>query len=90
MLLRRFAIDKDKGKKLSPRWEGPYSIYKIGKSGVSVTLRDIQTDKVKGGYSIDSVKIYVPRERRKEEGTEEEPVAMSTIKGRRYCTREVR
>ena len=44
VLLRSFAVDKYKGKKLSPRWEGPYSVYRIGKSGVSVTLKDIQTE----------------------------------------------
>ena len=51
-------MDKDKGKKLSPRWEGPYSVYRIGKSGVSVTLKDTQTDKVKDRYSMDLVKLY--------------------------------
>ena len=62
VLLRRFVVDKDKGRKLETRWEGPYKVKKVGRSGVSVTLEDIHTGRTKGRYSFDSIKIYVRRE----------------------------
>lgn len=58
VLLRRFAVDKDKGRKLETRWEGPYRIAKITKSGVSVRLEDLSTGVRKGRYSVDDVKVY--------------------------------
>ena len=62
VLLRRFAVDKDKGKKLEAKWEGPYRITRITKSEVSVWLEDLCTGMRKGRYSIDDLKIYVARE----------------------------
>lgn len=84
VLLRSFAVDKDKGRKLSPRWEGPYLVYKRGKSGVSVTLKDLHTVKVKGRYSLDSTKVYIPREKRTQEGIGEKLVNLRIKKGRKY------
>ena len=55
-------MDKDKGKKLEPHWEGPYLVKRISHSDVSVTIKDLHTDKEKGRYSFDHVKIYVPLE----------------------------
>ena len=40
MLLRRFTVLKDKGRKLETRWEGPYRVARITKSGVSTILED--------------------------------------------------
>ena len=48
MLLRRFIVDKDKGRKLERKWEGPYIVERVGSSGVSVVLHDFMTDKCKG------------------------------------------
>lgn len=84
VLLRSFIVDKDKGKKLSPRWEGPYLVYKKGRSGVSLTLRDLNTDKIKGRYSLDSVKLYISRDRRMSEGPGEKLGDLRVIKGREY------
>lgn len=80
MLLRRFAVDKDKGKKLDTRWEGPYMVSKVGRSGVSVTLQDIHTNKKKGIYSMDSVKLYVEREKGQPEKGETLMVAMKDMR----------
>ena len=62
VLLRRFIVDKDKGRKLEPRWEGPYMLTKIAKEGVSGYLQDLKTDRIKGRYGFDAMKVYVPRE----------------------------
>ena len=62
VLLRRFAVNKDKGRKLEPKWEGPYRISKVTKSGVSVWLEDVCTGGKKGRYSVDDIKIYLVRE----------------------------
>lgn len=55
-------VDKDKGRKLEIKWEGPYLVTKVSSSGVLVTLSDLLTDRVKVRYSIDSVKLYVQRQ----------------------------
>ena len=62
VLLRRFVVDKDKGRKLEPHWEGPYSLDRVGREGVSGYLRDLKTDRIKGCYGFDAMKVYVPRE----------------------------
>ena len=80
VLLRRFAVDKDKGKKLDTKWEGPYKVTKIGRSGVSMTLEDLHTGKRKGSYSLDHVKEYVKRGRSQNGQEEVLLVAMKDIK----------
>ena len=60
-MLRRFVVDKDKGRKLETKWEGPYVVERVGYSRVSVVLYDLLTDKRKGRYSTDSIKLYVKR-----------------------------
>ena len=61
-MLRRFAIDKDKGKKLEPKWEGPYRVPKVTNSGVSVLLEDLCTGRKMGRYAVDDIKTYLVRE----------------------------
>ena len=41
VLRRRFNVDKSLGMKLYPKWDGPYRLSKISKSGVSGELTDI-------------------------------------------------
>ena len=43
VLLRRFEIDKHKGRKLEARWEGPFRLSDISWHGRSGRLRDINT-----------------------------------------------
>ena len=54
-------MDKNKGRKLETKWEGPYVVKRFGRSGVAAVLEDLHTGKVKGIYSLDSLKLYVPR-----------------------------
>ena len=61
VLLRRFAVIKDKGKKLETRWEGPYKVTRVTKSGVSVIPEDLCTGMKRGRYAIDDVKFYITR-----------------------------
>lgn len=70
VLLRRFVVDKERGRKLEPRWEGPYVMFKVAKPGVSGYLRDLKTQKVKGRYAFDALKVYVPRELREAQAVE--------------------
>ena len=48
VLLRRFTVDKDKGRKLKAKWEGPYQIMRMTKSEISVWLEDLCTGAKKG------------------------------------------
>ena len=62
---RRFSIAttlSDKGKKLEPKWEGPYRVAKVTKSGVSVLLEDLCIGRKKGRYAVDDIKTYLVRE----------------------------
>lgn len=61
VLLRRSVVDKDKGRKLEPKWEGPYLFQRLTKSKVSAILENIHTGKIKGRHSLDSIKVYVQR-----------------------------
>lgn len=71
VLLRRFVIDKEKGRKLEPRWEGPYLLKKEAKPGISGYLQDLKTERIKGKYAFDALKVYVPRESRTVNSVEE-------------------
>jgi len=70
VLLRRFEVDKHKGKKLEAQWEGPYLLGDIAWHGRTARLIDIQSGKVvrvrKGGLRerchLDDMKLFVPRE----------------------------
>jgi len=62
VLLRRFVVDKERGRKLEPRWEGPYQLTRIVKEGVSGVLSDLKTEREKGKYGFDTMKVYLPRE----------------------------
>ena len=62
VLRRRFQVDKSLGMKLHAKWDGPYRLCRISKSGVSGDLEDLKTGKVIGRYAFESLKVYVPRE----------------------------
>ncbi|KAI5803956.1 hypothetical protein DFH27DRAFT_388180 [Peziza echinospora] len=64
VLLRRLALDSQKGRKLEPRWEGPFKVKRVvGK--VTVELEELQAGKLKGKYHQGDVKLYVEREEKK-------------------------
>ena len=50
--------------KLHAKWDGPYLLSRISKSGVSGDLEDLKTGKFIGRYAFESLKVYVPREQR--------------------------
>lgn len=70
VLLRRFEVDKQHGRKFEPRWEGPYRLEDIAWHGRSGRLKDIRTGEVvrvrKGGLQervhMDDLKVFVPRD----------------------------
>lgn len=62
VLLRQFVIDKEKGRKLEARWEGPYRLDRIGKEGISGHIQDLKTGKIKGRYGFDHLRVYLRRE----------------------------
>ena len=60
VLRRRFQVDKSLGMKLHAKWDGPYLLSRISKSGVSGDLEDLKSGKVIGRYAFESLKVYVP------------------------------
>lgn len=66
VLLRRFEVDKDKGRKLETRWEGPYVVAKVSYSGVLVLLHNVNTRMRRGRYSMDAVKLFLSKAEEKE------------------------
>ena len=69
VLLRRFEVDKHKGRKLEAQWEGPYLLADLSWHGRMGRLIDIQSGKVvrvrKSGLQerchLDDMKLFVPR-----------------------------
>ena len=55
-------------RKLETRWEGPYQVTRVTKSGVSVILEDLCTGMRKGRYAVDDIKLYITR--RQESGSD--------------------
>ena len=62
VLRRRFQVEKSLGMKLHTKWDGPYRLSQISKSGVSGYLQDLKTGSVVGRYAFESLKVFVPRE----------------------------
>lgn len=70
VLLRRFELDKQHGRKFEPRWEGPYELRDVAWHGRSGRLVDIATKEAvrvrKGGLQerchLDDLKVFIPRE----------------------------
>lgn len=60
VLLRHHALDKQHGEKLRTRWLGPFRV-KAETRGNSLVLEHLEGNKVKGKYSMDSVKPYLAR-----------------------------
>ena len=75
VLLRRFATDQYHGRKLEPRWEGPYRLADVAFHGRSGRLLDLYTGKVvrikasglKERCHLDDLKVFVPRRSRGED-----------------------
>ena len=47
---------------LYTRWDGPYLLSKISKSGVSGDLTDLKSRKMIGRYAFESLKVFVSQE----------------------------
>ena len=62
VLRRRFIVDKSLGMKLETKWDGPYRLSRISKSGVSGDLQDLKTGRIIGRYAFEALKVFVPRE----------------------------
>lgn len=66
VLRRRFKVDKSMGMKLFTKWDGPFLLSRISRSGVSGDLTDLKSGRVVGRYAFESLKVFVPREQREE------------------------
>ena len=62
VLRRRFNVDKSLGMKLYTKWDGPYRLIRIAKSGVSGDIQDLKTGRVIGRYAFESLKVFIPPE----------------------------
>ena len=58
VLRRRFNVDKSLGMKLYTKWDGPYRLTRIAKSGVSGDIQDLKTGRV-GRYAFESLKVFL-------------------------------
>ena len=75
VLLRRFATDHYHGRKLEPRWEGPYRLADVALHGRFGRLLDLYSDKVvrikasglKARCHLDDFKVFMPRRSRGED-----------------------
>ncbi|KAI9884385.1 MAG: Platinum sensitivity protein [Watsoniomyces obsoletus] len=63
VLPRRLELDTQRGRKLEPRWEGPYVLSHINYHGRSGVLSAVHEQKIVGRYHINDMKLFVPRER---------------------------
>ena len=62
VLRRRFNVEKSLGMKLFSKWDGPYRLVRIARSGVSGEIADLKTDRIIGRYAFNALKVFVPRE----------------------------
>jgi hypothetical protein len=69
VLLRRFEIDRHKGRKLEAQWEGPYRLTDLSWHGRSGRLQDLNSGEIvrvrKGGLKerchVNDMKLFLPR-----------------------------
>lgn len=61
VLLRKHEHDKQHGRKLEEKWEGPYVVDREVKTHCLFILRYPESDRVCGRFSVDSLKPYVQR-----------------------------
>jgi hypothetical protein len=65
ILLRRLIVDKEKGRKLEPRWVGPYFLTRFTRGGRSVFYSSVFDKRIEVGRKhLDQVMLYCPREER--------------------------
>ncbi|KAI5783844.1 hypothetical protein DFH27DRAFT_565630 [Peziza echinospora] len=62
VLLRKHELDKQKGRKLEPRWDGPFKVKRVTGKGMSAELEDLIAGKMKGRYHLGDMKPYLQRE----------------------------
>lgn len=79
VLLRRFSTDQYHGRKLEPRWEGPYRFADVAFHGRSGRVLDLHSGRVvrmrasglKERCHLDDLKVFTPRRSKGEDkGTE--------------------
>ena len=62
VLRRRFNVEKSLEMKLFSKWDGPYWLVRIARSGVSGEIADLKMDGIIGRYAFNALKVFVPRE----------------------------
>lgn len=61
VLLRRLELDNQKGRKLEPRWEGPYLLDKMNYHRRSGILKSLHGEREVGRYHVNDMKLFVGR-----------------------------
>jgi len=61
VLYRQKDLDQQRGKKLQPRWAGPYRLIRITRNGQSGVLQELHTDRILKRRHLNHLKIYIPR-----------------------------
>ena len=60
-MVRRHALDNQKGKKLEPRWHGPMKAVRMSSSGNSMWVEKLHTPGEKR-YQVHDLKVCVQRQ----------------------------
>ena len=60
VMVRRHALDNQKGKKLEARWHGPVRAVRLSASGNSMWIEELHVPGEKR-YHVDDLKVYVQR-----------------------------
>lgn len=61
VLVRRFQLDKDKGRKLESKWDGPRLLTTVTQGGVTGYVREVYGEGQGKKYHLDDLRTYVPR-----------------------------
>jgi transposase InsO family protein len=62
VLLKRLALSNQRGRKLEPRWEGPYKLVRLSHHGQSGHLESLHEQATVGRYHLNDLKVFVPWE----------------------------
>lgn len=68
VLIRNFKADRAVGLKMLPKWLGPFEVTVVSHHKASLVVRELGSRTNKGRYSVNTVKLWVSRENRLDNG----------------------
>lgn len=64
VLIRNFVADSAVGKKMLPKWTGPFEIVKVLYHQPSCVVKELGSVSEKGRYSVNTMRLWIPRDER--------------------------